>query len=181
MKLTFGKPANAAVWKTLFTTTALHVLIDLEHDDAREVLARVRLLPELALGLQDVEELVDALHAVRLLDRPRVAGGRAVDEDLAADDRDDRRVDHVERVLRLGQVDALGDRRLAARAEGHQQEDDGHDEEVDHARERQTRVGRAVSVPRDLLLDELEPDVMHQAAAGLDDQASALSLSSPRR
>ena len=147
MKLTFGKPANAAVWKTLFTTTALMFWSICEHHDAREVLARVRLLPELALGLEDVEELVDALHAVRLLDRARVPGGRAVDQDLAADDRDDRRVDHVERVLGLGQVEALGDRRLAARAERHQQEDDGHDEEVDHARERQAGVRRAMPLP----------------------------------
>src|SRR5690606_24968537 len=49
----------------------LHVLVDLEDDDAREVLARVELLPHLTLALQDVEELVDALEAVRVLDRAR--------------------------------------------------------------------------------------------------------------
>src|SRR5205085_10727309 len=38
----------------------LHVLVDLEHHDAGEVLARVELLPDLALALQDVEQLVDA-------------------------------------------------------------------------------------------------------------------------
>ena len=60
----------------------LDVLIDLEDDDARELLARVELLPELALVLQDVEELVDALQAVGLFDGARVAGRGAVDEDL---------------------------------------------------------------------------------------------------
>src|SRR5262249_7429844 len=52
--------------------------------------------PQLALGLQDVEELVDALHAARVLDGSCRSRGRAVDEDLAAVDRDHRRVDHVD-------------------------------------------------------------------------------------
>src|SRR5262245_60850704 len=39
----------------------LHLAIDLKNDDARKLLSRVQLLPELALVLQNVEELLHAL------------------------------------------------------------------------------------------------------------------------
>src|SRR3569623_2095357 len=42
----------------------LNLTVDLEHDHARKILAGVQLLPELALVLEDVEELFAALEAV---------------------------------------------------------------------------------------------------------------------
>src|SRR5262245_13289004 len=60
------------------------VLIDLEDDHAGERLAArpLHALPELALALQDVVELVDALHALRLFDRSGGTRGGPVDDEL---------------------------------------------------------------------------------------------------
>src|SRR5262245_2823661 len=77
----------------------LHLLVDLENDHAGEFLPGARLLPNLTLGLEDVEELVDALKTLAVLDGAGVSGRVAVDEDDALSDSDHRRVDHVERVL----------------------------------------------------------------------------------
>ncbi len=133
MKLTLGKPANAARLEHALHDDCLDVLVHLKHDHAGELFARVRLLPKFALRLENVEKFVDALHAIRLFDCTRVAGGSSIDQDLAADDGHHRRIDHVHRVLGLGEVQPPGDRSLAAGAEGHQQEHDRHDQEVDHA------------------------------------------------
>src|SRR5688572_4250400 len=53
-------------------------LVDLENGDSGERLAGVDLLPQLALALEHVEELVHALQAVRLFDRPGAARRDAV-------------------------------------------------------------------------------------------------------
>jgi hypothetical protein len=148
----------------------LDVLVDLEDDDAGELLARVELLPDFLLRLEDVEELVDALEALVVLDRAGVPGRIAVDEDDAPRDRDHRGVDHVESVLRVRELHALRRRRLARGAEGDEEEDDGDDEEVDHARQRQRRVDVAVVATGYALRHELERHRMHQAPGGLCDR-----------
>src|ERR1700733_5500075 len=154
----------------------LHVLIDLQNDDTGKVLARVRLLPQLALALEDVEELVDALKALAVFDRAAVSRGRTVDEHLTARDGHHRSIHHVHRILRLGQVDSRAHRRLARRAERHEQEYDRDDEEVDHARERQGRVHAASTAAGDALLHELQADMVHQPPAGLYNGHRLLSI-----
>src|SRR6187402_525154 len=91
----------------------LNLAVDLQDDHAGEFLARVDLLPELALVLEDVEQLVDALQTVGFLDGSGVTRRRAVDQDLGAGDSHHRRLGHVDRVLGVRQLHVLVDGQLA--------------------------------------------------------------------
>src|SRR6187402_1860340 len=119
--------------------------IDLQHHHAAELLTGVQLLPELALVLEHVEELVDALQAVGFHDGARVTRRRAVDQDLRAGDGDHRRVGHVEHVLSVRQLDVLVDRQLTAGREAGEQEQHDAQQEVDERNQRNLLIHRALA------------------------------------
>lgn len=152
------------------------VLVDLEDDNAGKLFVRIEALPVFALLLQIAVELLNTLHTLRIFDRARGAGGAPIYEDLALHDRHNRRVDHVERILRFGELEIGRRADLAGGAECHQEEDNRHDEEVDHAGEVEARAGRAVASTTDLLLNELERHMVHQASAGLLNRHERLTL-----
>jgi hypothetical protein len=149
--------------------------LSVKDDHAREILAGVKLLPDFALALEDVEELVDPLEALAVLDGARVSRGSAVDQEGASGNGHDRRFDHVERVLCHRQTYGLVDGNFARRAERPEEEDDRDDEEVDHARQRETRDDASVVSAGHALLHELQRDMVHQPATRLVNRHGILS------
>ena len=107
MKLTFGNPANAAVWKTLFTTTALTFWSTSSITTPGKSLLGCVCFHSSRFALRMLNSSSMRCSRSDSSTEREFPAGSAVDQDLAADDRHDRRVDHVEGVLGLGQLQAL--------------------------------------------------------------------------